>query len=141
MSERKYRQQGYQDSGPKREPGRRPAGASKPPETYGPKALNLPPMRTISRCAACGAVLSSAAPGADACPGCGASLHACTQCAHFDPGSRFQCSRPVAAAVQDKTARNECDLFELRTTVERDVSTSATNTASARSGFDALFKK
>ncbi len=141
MSDQKYRQRGYQDSGSKSERGRnsiKPAGR---PATYGPKAIQLSPSRTISRCAACGAILTASSPGSDTCPGCGADLHSCTQCAHFDPGRRFQCAQEIPEAILDKSARNECGLFKLRTSVERDASRSTSNPTSARSGFDALFKK
>ena len=141
MSDQKYRQKGYRDSGSKQEPRRGSGSAPRRPETYGPRPMQPPPSRTISRCAACGAILSASAGGSEACPGCGADLHSCTQCAHFDPGSRFQCSRPIPEAIRDKGARNECELFALRTSVERDVSAAPRSTGSARSDFDALFKK
>ena len=54
------------------------------------------PQRTVSRCAECGTRLP---PGIDAlgsCPQCGAALHACKQCTHFDPARRFECAQPVA---------------------------------------------
>ncbi len=141
MSDRKYRQRGYQDSGGKREPTRRQVGGSRPSDGYGPKRVQLPPSRTISRCAACGAILSTTTASLETCSGCGAALHACTQCAHFDPGSRFQCTQPIPEAIPDKNARNACDLYRLRTSVERDASRSSGTPASARSDFDALFKK
>jgi predicted RNA-binding Zn-ribbon protein involved in translation (DUF1610 family) len=142
MSERKYRQRGYMDSG-RGEAGRKRDEARRPPSpTFGPKAPQMPPSRTVSRCAACGAILSVAAVApSDVCHKCGAALHACTQCAHFDPGSRFQCSKPVPEAIKDKAARNDCGLFELRTSVERDASSGAPDAAGARAGFDSLFKK
>lgn len=141
MSDRKYRQKGYQDLGSKQEPRRTTGPSPRRPETYGPKPMSLPGSRTVSRCAACGAILPVTNGGLEACPGCKADLHSCTQCAYFDPGSRFQCAKPVAAAVNDKSARNQCDLFALKTTVERDVSTPAKTTDNARSAFDSLFKK
>jgi len=141
--DRKYRQNGYQDSPrgerPSRERGPRPRN-----ETYGPKPLQMPGTRTVSRCAPCGAVLPSAIQGTGQCPKCGAAIHTCMQCAHFNPGSRFQCSEPVTEAIPDKNGRNECTLFGLRATFERDVSPatpSSTPSATARDGFDALFKK
>jgi hypothetical protein len=103
--------------------------------------MQLPPSRTVSRCAACGAILPAQAAGSEACPGCGADLHACRQCAHFDPGSRFQCTQPISEPIRDKSGSNECDRFALRASVERDASRNGPSPASARSSFDALFKK
>lgn len=141
MSDRKYRQRGYQDSGSKEEPRRRSVQKPRRPQNYGPKSMNLPPSRTVSRCAACGTIIQVASGHLETCSGCGTDLHSCRQCAYFDPGSRFQCAKPVAAAISDKSAGNQCDLFELRTTIERDVSSAAKTTDSARSAFDSLFKK
>jgi hypothetical protein len=138
--DRKYRQRGYQDSsrGGSSDRERRPAG---PPERIGPKSPQMPASRTVSRCAQCGAVLAAPSLAASACASCGSEIHNCTQCSFFDPGGRFQCSKPVQQAVLDKRARNDCTLFELRTTVERDASSITTRAGDARSDLDALFKK
>lgn len=141
MNDRKYRQKGYQDSGSKQEPRRRTGQAPRRPETYGPRPVNLPPSHTVSRCAACGKILPPLEGDPGKCPGCGAELHACRQCAYFDPGSTFQCAKPVQRAIPDKHARNDCELFALKTTVERNVSTAPKSKDSARSAFDSLFKK
>jgi hypothetical protein len=138
--DRKYRQRGYQDSsrGEKSDREKRPGG---PPERMGPRSPQMVATRTVTRCAQCGAVLAASLPAAT-CAGCGAELHTCMQCSFFDPGQRFQCSKPVQQAVPDKRGRNDCVLFELKTTVERDASSSATpRTGDARSDLDALFKK
>ncbi|HXI04626.1 MAG TPA: hypothetical protein VNI57_15735 [Candidatus Saccharimonadales bacterium] len=141
MSDRKYRQKGYQDTGSKQEPRRGTGQRPRRPESYGPRPMNLPPSRTISRCASCGAILPAASADPGTCPGCAAALHACRQCAYFDPGSRFQCAKPVPEAIRDKSAANQCDLFALKTTVERDASSTVKKSGDARSDFDALFKK
>ncbi|HEV8307644.1 MAG TPA: hypothetical protein VGW35_08235 [Methylomirabilota bacterium] len=133
MSERRYRQQGYQQKpGERRDKNERPAPAS-PSRTLGSRA--------VSRCAECGGVLP---PGIDAlgrCPGCGAALHACKQCAHFDPGRRFECTETIPERISDKVARNECPSFSLRVVVERDVSSGSVRPDDARRAFDSLFKK
>ena len=147
MSERKYRQRGYQDhdrdraerpkqARPAPEPGA-PAGARRLSQD-GPKTFNMPGYREVVRCAQCGNV-GAADIAVDArCPRCGTDLHACAQCASFDPGSRFECMEAIAARVSPKNTRNTCELFAPRTTVERETTTPRTD--SARKAFDDLFK-
>ena len=147
MSDRKYRQRGYQDDDRDRrptpkvpraapEPGA-PAGTRRISQD-GPKTINMPGYREVVRCSQCGNV-GTADVGADArCPRCGTDLHACAQCASFDPGSRFECMQPITARVSPKNARNSCQLFTPRTTVERETTTPRTD--DARKAFDDLFK-
>ena len=97
--------------------------------------------RTVSRCAACGAVLPIANSSLEQCPNCRAAIHACRQCGHFDPGRRFECDAPIAERLADKAARNACASFSLRVTVERDASPDSTRPGDIRRGFDNLFKK
>ena len=98
--DRKYRQRGYQDSNRDRAP--KPATPRKPPEPGapagarrisqdGPKAINMPGFREVVRCSQCGNPLSSDVALDSRCPRCGTDMHACAQCASFDPGSRFEC--------------------------------------------------
>ena len=64
----KYRQPGYQDSGrePRREevrkkaPQERTSGPPRWDHALGPKPVNLPGTRAVSRCAQCGTVLQGA---------------------------------------------------------------------------------
>jgi hypothetical protein len=147
MSDRKYRQKGYQDddrdrpatpkSGrPAPEPGA-PAGTRRISRD-GPRTINMPGYREVVRCAQCGNV-GSADIGSDArCPRCGTDLHACAQCASFDPGSRFECMEAIPARISPKNTRNNCELFAPRTTVERETTTPRTD--DARKAFDDLFK-
>ncbi len=142
MSDRKYRQPGYQDSDRDRSsPG---AGKPKPKSsdmTFGPRAIQMAPTRTVSRCAQCGVVLSAFVDAGGQCPKCGAALHACKQCTHFDPGSRFECRQPITERVAKKDAANSCTFFTLSTRVERETSASAARVDDARKAFDNLFKK
>jgi hypothetical protein len=46
----------------------------------------------------------------------------------------------VPARISPKDARNECALFEPRTTVERETGSTASGPSSARQAFDDLFK-
>ena len=75
------------------------------------------------------------------CPHCQADLRACRQCAHFDPARRFECVQPIAERIDDKRARNDCALFSMMVTVERDTSGGAVRPADARQSFGSLFKK
>ena len=65
----------------------------------GPKPVNMPGTRAVSRCAQCGTVLQGMPPNG-LCPKCGFELHSCKQCAYFDPGSRFECMQPVTKRIE-----------------------------------------
>lgn len=97
--------------------------------------------RAISRCAECGTVLPITADSLSQCPNCRAELHACRQCAHFDPAQRFECAQPVPERVTDKRHRNECTVFALVVTVERDTSSGSMRADDVRRAFGNLFKK
>ena len=76
------------------------------------------------------------------CPKCQSDLHACAQCTHFDSSATFECQKPVPVRISPKDARNECPLFEVRTTVERETksASSPNSQSSAKKSFDDLFK-
>ena len=144
MSDRKYRQRGYQDD--PREPRRDQKPAEKkeyaprgqPP--IAPKTFNMPGFREVVRCARCGFELTvaSAWSSESTCQRCGSDLHSCAQCANFDTSAAFECQKPVPVRVSPKDSRNNCPLYEPRTTVERE--TQSTAPTSARKAFDDLFK-
>lgn len=136
MSDRRYRQQGYRESdrASKREPAR-------PPSADLPRSRPMLGQRALSRCAACGTVLPIATSALEQCPGCRAAIHACRQCAHFEPGRRFECAQPIPERIADKNARNACPEFALRVTVERDASPDGPRPDDARRAFGNLFKK
>ena len=147
MSDRKYRQRGYQDNDrdrqpkpqaprPPREPGA-PAGARRLSQD-GPRPINMPGYRQVVRCAQCGAVIGADVGLESRCERCGTDLHACSQCVSFDPGSRLECMQPIPARISPKNAKNSCSLYAARTTVERE--TTAPRTDDARKAFDDLFK-
>jgi hypothetical protein len=76
------------------------------------------------------------------CPKCGFELHSCKQCAYFDPGSRFECMQPIPVRIPRKDARNDCQLYEMRVTREKETSTPAVARPNdARQAFENLFKK
>ena len=146
MSDRKYRQRGYQDSDrdkpqpprparPAPEPGA-PAGARRISQD-GPKNIKMPGYRHVVRCSQCGAVVTEEVGLESRCLKCGVELHSCSQCTSFDPGSRFECMQPITARVTPKSGRNSCTFFEARTTVERETTNPRPDTA--RKAFDDLF--
>jgi hypothetical protein len=136
MSDRKYRQHGYRggagdgSGNPDRREPARPSG------TFG-----ILTSRPTSRCAECGSVLPITADSLTHCPHCRSGLHACRQCAHFDPARRFECTQDIQERIADKKATNECPLFSLVVTVERDTSAGVTRPTDARRSFDNLFRK
>ena len=148
MSDRKYRQRGYQDDDRdqgKKRPSARPApepgapAATRRISQLEPRNINMPGFRTVVRCSQCGAVIGDSDVGFDSrCPRCGVELHSCSQCASFDPGSRFECMQAVPARITPKNAKNSCSFYAPRTTVERE--TTAPRVDDARKAFDDLFK-
>lgn len=147
MSDRKYRQRGYQDDDrdrqarpaarPAPEPGA-PAGTRRISSQDGPRNINMPAYREIVRCAQCGAAVTEGVATDSRCPRCGTDLHACSQCTSFDPSARFECMQQVPARVSPKNVRNTCTLYTPRATVERE--TTAPRRDDARKAFDDLFK-
>jgi len=138
MSDRKYRQRGYQDSGTNREP-RAPKPQGPRPERFGPRTPNLMGKREVIRCASCATILP---PGLDLtgkCLKCGFELRSCKMCSHFDPSARFECTQPIKVRIAKKDAHNDCTLFMVRSTIERE--TSSSRPLDARSAFENLFKK
>lgn len=152
MSERKYRQHGYQDSDrdrtrqPDRE--RRPAptpgapAATRRLSSEGARNPNLMGSHEVARCARCAAPVDPAILSLSTCTRCGQALHACIQCMSFDPGARFECAQPIKARVSPKDAANDCALFAGRSSWERETSSSVapSSAATAKKAFDDLFK-
>jgi hypothetical protein len=132
MADRRYRQPGYGSTGSGQ-------GRREPPPAPPPSGTLK--NRSVSRCAACGAVLPITADSLTQCPNCRADLHACRNCAHFETEQRFECTQPVPERIADKSARNGCTRFSVRVTVERDTSSGSIRPEAARRGFGNLFKK
>ena len=159
----KYRQHGYQDrdresrdkdsrdrdsrkEAPRKPPEERKSGPPKWDYALGPKTVNLPGTRAVSRCAQCGAVLQDGMTFDQKCPKCGFELHSCKQCMYFDPGSRFECMQPVKERIAKMDERNQCTFYEMRVTREKETSTpigssSVKRPSDARAAFENLFKK
>lgn len=148
MSDRKYRQRGYMDNDrepqrPKPQSGPRPQSA--PRDREGPRSPKMMAFGEKVKCSSCGAKASSNIGFDSTCENCRAELHTCRQCASFDPGARFECSKPVTKRIVNKNARNACELFAARTVVERETSSGASGASGAsgdaRQAFNNLFKK
>ncbi len=146
----KYRQPGYRDSEykeereHKRQEDRGPRGPRGPRGT--PREASL-----VRRCFQCGHQ-EPAAVGVERdtiCPNCRAASHCCRNCAHFDPGARFECRQPIPVRISSKTDANDCDLFKPETVLDatgRRIVTPGGEAGTrggpdARAAFDALFKK
>ena len=163
MSDRKYKQRGYQDDDrdrrgprpegrgregdgqaarPERAPGA-PAGARRI-SSEGAKNPNMPGFRRVARCARCGTLVDAEIFSRSKCPKCQQDLRSCAQCVHFDPGARFECSQDIPARVSPKDAANDCTLYSARTSWERETSSAQSQKPSEPSGakkaFDDLFK-
>jgi hypothetical protein len=167
--ERKYRQNGYQDSnsrdfskGDRRDERPKPQGPRPPLDVTGPRLPRMVQSVTAARCFNCSTTLLPDIDFKGKCPKCGAALHCCKQCSYFEPSTRFQCLKPVPVRIVAKDQANECTLFKPRFTVAREAvhppslggygysngsSAPAANVAAprnssdARAAFDSLFKK
>ena len=164
--DRKYRQRGYNDSDRpqsengtfRREERPRPQGPRPPIDITGPRLPRMVQAVTASRCFNCSTLLGEGTDFKGQCPKCGTALHCCKQCAHFEPSTRFQCLKPIVVRIAVKDQANECELFNPRVTVARDVAHPAAagpppgagmgsgmaeprNATDARAAFDSLFRK
>ena len=125
-SDRKYSQRGYQESdrnGSKSFPNgdsRKPQGPRPPLDLTGPRLPRLVQAITATRCHSCATQIAASTDWNAACPKCGAKLHCCKQCAHFEPSTRFQCVKPGPVRLPLKDQQTECGLFSPRVTVARD---------------------
>ena len=145
MSDQKYRQRGYQDSGRSE---RRPAASQRPREPIDPriprdpKKMNMMAFTEVFRCARCGTIEAGTIGSLSTCAKCGVDLHACIQCQSFDPGARFECRETIPARVSPKAVRNDCTKFVPVTRVEKETgsTTAARSESAARKAFDDLFK-
>jgi hypothetical protein len=162
VSDRKYRQRGYQDSDRERRPSPRAPQPPKPPadriETRAEKAErralegrapNVPGFHEVMRCARCGNLITGTILADSRCGRCGADLRTCAQCESFDTGRRFECVQTIPVRISPKDVRNTCTQFTPRVTIERDTHSHAQPQAPAQSGvaptsarkaFDDLFK-
>ena len=73
----------------------------------------------------------------DDCERCGADLHTCTNCRHYDPSAYNECHESSAERVLDKERANRCDWFSAGDSTGGDGSAKS----SALSDLEGLFKK
>jgi hypothetical protein len=123
---------GERDERPKQKP-------QKPADREGPRSPKMMAYGEKVKCAACAGIVQANIGFEGTCPKCKSDLHTCRQCIYFDPGSRFECRKPLKARIMNKGARNTCELFGVRTVVERETSSGAPT--DARQAFLNLFKK
>ncbi len=149
---RKYRQAGYQDSGPKER--LQPQRSERSPlHREGPRSPKMPGLGRVVKCAMCGLKLPpnfEEIAYTSQCPRCSADLHTCRNCVFFNPASRFECEQSIPRRVSPKDKRADCDFFEVRSTVEKitssitsnaGISAGPQNSDDARTAFENLFKR
>ena len=155
--DRKYGHRGYRDAEKndkkERSHDRKPPQNGPRPDQFGPRTPRMVGTVTRARCSNCGAVL---APGFDpngTCPKCGFELHCCKQCRFFDSAAQFECTQSIPERITPKDARNNCTVYEFRTTVEKDTAPTSypqrgsaaapppPRSTDARQAFEDLFKK
>ncbi len=153
----KYRNRGYKDS----EREERGGGGSSTLRPQAPREKKDGPRgrglgartESVFRCQSCGekqlSVLSTVSPEEippeATCKKCGAALHTCSNCIHFDTSVRWECREweQIPARVAKKTAANDCPRFtpklvsEFAKDSERGTPGSPND---PRAAFDALFK-
>lgn len=146
--DRKYGHRGYQDSS---KGSSRPSGGGggggvfdeRPARMEGaPKGRGAERNREdIFRCKACGERSDAEITPESVCAKCGAALHACVQCAHFDTLARYQCRKAIPLAILAKTKRNECTFFSPLIAVDLRGRSAIDTPDQARAAFDKLFGK
>jgi hypothetical protein len=141
--DRKYRHRGYMDSergeqGPRRR-GPRPDRTSEAPRGRGID-LDKP---VVFACRGCGEKRRDLEEiRADSrCARCGADLHACRQCAHFDTAARFECTQAIPERIVSKNRANQCSFYSPARSFDLAGSRAAETPDDARAAFDRLFKK
>lgn len=166
MSDRKYKQHGYQDDDRDRGSRRNGEGGRNEGEGFGPaqraervpgapagarrissegaKNPNMPGYREVARCARCGTFVDPQIFSRSKCPKCATDLWSCSQCVHFDSRARFECTQIIPVRVAPKDVVNDCTLYSPRTSWERETSSAQSHKPSEPSGakkaFDDLFK-
>lgn len=145
MGDRKYGHKGYQD-------GARTGGSSggsggfssdRPARLEGaPRGRGAERNRDeVFRCKACGEKNDPEVTAAAVCRKCGAALHACNQCRHFDGAARWQCRQEIPAPIAAKSKANGCAFYAPVVSLDLTGAKAADTPDGARSAFDKLFGK
>lgn len=95
------------------------------------------PTETVMRCHACGSEIYKTDVAKDDTCSCGADLHSCVNCRHFDPSATFECRKPIEERISKKTKRNDCDLYEPK--LVQEFESGPRKDDDARAAFDNLF--
>jgi predicted RNA-binding Zn-ribbon protein involved in translation (DUF1610 family) len=147
---RKYRQQGYQDSPREpRERGRTPPAQPLTPEERAQLRASRHAVQReaneVMRCPNCGRnVVAFGTVGFETlCPHCTAPLHACRACRHFDTSARWECRAAIPAHLPEKSKANTCTFFEARLVLDATGKRTGASGASndPKSQFESLFKR
>ena len=146
MSDRKYRSKGYQDgarTGGSGGPGGGGFSPDRPARLEGaPRGRGADRNRDeVFRCKICGEKNDAEVTTSSACKKCGAALHACNQCRHFDGAARWQCRADIPAPIPAKSKANACALYAPVVSLDLTGSKAADTPDGARSAFDKLFGK
>jgi hypothetical protein len=153
--DRKYKQRGYMsaDKPQKQKTEKKPSEGHRRQDQIGPRTPRMVGTITRARCSNCGTVLQPGFDPKGKCPRCAFELHCCKQCAYFDSAARFECMQPIPECIPRKDQRNDCPLYEFRTTIEKDTAPSApaanpsapaeraSRPRDARQAFEDLFRK
>jgi hypothetical protein len=147
MSDRKYRSKGYQDGARTGGTGTSGGGggfsSNRPARLEGaPRGRGADRNRDeVFRCKACGEKNDADVVMNSACRKCGAALHACSQCRHFDGAARWQCREKIPAPIPAKSKANACALYASAVSLDLTGAKAAETPDQARSAFDKLFGK
>ena len=140
---RKYRHRGYMDYDGNSEKPKSPNEKKERMEYDGPRGRSASPMYKVFVCDRCGEAFPEI-PQVDfsqKCPNCKVDLHCCNHCTFFDPGSRFECMKPVEAPIPRKDVANQCQIFGPKLTWQHASSPKALSADDARKVLENLFKK
>ena len=139
--ERKYKQRGYMSAEKPQKKEKRPPEGHPRQEQIGPRTPRMVGTITRARCSNCGTVLQPGFDPKGKCPKCAFELHSCKQCTYFDPAERFECRERPPERIPRKDAANNCNLYQMKVTVEKETSSAAPTANDARRAFENLFKK
>jgi len=148
---RKYRHQGYMDTGRDDDRGRREAPPRRELTTEerihrrGLRHAVDRDAKAVIRCHSCGHSvqnLDTIAPDTT-CPYCNSPLHCCRTCSEFDSGARWQCRTTIKEPVANKANANRCPAYSPRLVLDctGKRSDSSRGSGGAREQFDNLFKR
>ncbi|OGL42775.1 MAG: hypothetical protein A2161_04225 [Candidatus Schekmanbacteria bacterium RBG_13_48_7] len=140
---RKYRQRGYMDYDGNHDQQKNSQNKKERREFDGPRGRSASPMFKSFHCERCGENFPEIAQidFDQKCPSCNADFHCCSGCNYFDPGSRFECMKPIEQSIPRKDLANQCLFFAPKFTWKHAVSPKSLTADEARKVLDNLFKK